>query len=92
MDIKYCIFNGEVCEVKRIVNANACIVTGKGIRFIHISKLQPADVQDQTNEADIDLADMTKAELIAYAERRNITVDKRDKKADIINAIENASA
>ena len=89
MDIKYCIFQGEKCEVKRIVNSNACIVTGKGIRFIHTSNLIPADEPKQDTD-NVDLDSMTKAELIDYAIKRNIAADKRAKKADIINAIESA--
>lgn len=41
---------------------------------------------EQVEEA-IDLEDMTKAELIAYAEQRGIEVDAKSRKAEIIAAI-----
>lgn len=84
---KYCIFNGELCELMRIVNSNACIVTDKGIRFVHISKIDIIEPEEEKAE---DFEDMTKAELIDYAEKNNIEVDPKSKKADIIEAIVNA--
>lgn len=44
------------------------------------------EAPEQVEEA-IDLEDMTKAELIAYAEQRGIEVDAKSRKAEIIAAI-----
>ena len=81
---KYCVFNGDKCELKRIVNGNACIVTDKGIRFVHISKI---DIIEPEEEQSTDLDEMTKAELIDYAEEKGIEINPKDKKSDIIEAL-----
>lgn len=47
---------------------------------------QVEEAPEQVEEAP-DLEDMTKAELIAYAEQRGIEVDAKSRKAEIIAAI-----
>lgn len=42
-----------------------------------------------SDEPDLDLSGMTKAQLISYAESAGIEVDSTAKKAEIIEAIEN---
>lgn len=83
MECKYAMFRGEMCKVGRIVNSNVCIETKKGIRFVHISRLQFLE------ENKPELEDMTKAQLIDYANGKDIPIDPRAKKADIIDVIRN---
>lgn len=78
------LFNGERCKVWRIVNSNVCIETSKGIRFVHISKVKFVEAEEP---AEAKLGEMTKAELIQYAEVNGIDIDEKKKKADIIDEI-----
>ena len=61
--------------------------------FVSAESSTPSTTTDEVEEAPeqveetIDLEDMTKAELIAYAEQRGIEVDAKSRKAEIIAAI-----
>lgn len=61
--------------------------------FVGAEPSTPSTAPDEVEEAPeqveetIDLEDMTKAELIAYAEQRGIEVDAKSRKAEIIAAI-----
>lgn len=46
--------------------------------------------EDEEEADDIDLSQMTKAQLIDYAESNGITINKSAKKAAILNTIEEA--
>lgn len=91
--MEYVMFAGEKCELIRIVNSNACIRTDKGVRFVHISKIEevPAEEPAEPDVVGIPNWDnMTKAQLIEYAEGQGIEIDKKAKKAEIIDVIANA--
>lgn len=61
--------------------------------FVSAEPSTPSTATDEVEEAPEqaetapDLEDMTKAELIAYAEQRGIDVDAKSRKAEIIAAI-----
>ena len=61
--------------------------------FVSAEPSTPSTAPDEVEEAPeqveeaIDLEDMTKAELIAYAEANGIEVDAKSRKAEIIAAI-----
>lgn len=61
--------------------------------FVSAEPSTPSTATDEVEEAPEqaeeapDLEDMTKAELIAYAEQRGIEVDAKSRKAEIIAAI-----
>lgn len=54
--------------------------------FVGAEPSTPSTATDEVEEA-IDLEDMTKAELVAYAEANGIEVDAKSRKAEIIAAI-----
>lgn len=54
--------------------------------FVGAEPSTPSTATGEAEEAP-DLEDMTKAELIAYAEQRGIEVDAKSRKAEIIAAI-----
>ena len=54
--------------------------------FVSAEPSTPSATTDEVEEAQ-DLDSMTKAELIAYAEKRGIEVDAKSRKAEIIAAI-----
>lgn len=45
-----------------------------------------------TQETSVDLSSMTKSELVEYAKSNDIKVNTRNKKADIITAIESSQS
>ena len=61
--------------------------------YVSVEPSTPSTATDEVEEAPEqaetapDLEDMTKAELIAYAEQRGIEVDAKSRKAEIIAAI-----
>ena len=54
--------------------------------FVGVEPSTPSTTTDEVEEAP-DLEDMTKAELIAYADEHGIEVDAKSRKAEIIAAI-----
>lgn len=54
--------------------------------FVGVEPSTPSTTTDEVEEAP-DLEDMTKAELIAYADEHGIEVDAKSRKAEIIVAI-----
>lgn len=77
-------FEADPAEGERLVKAGAAKKPAK-------AKAEPAPAEDQ-GPGDVELTEMTKAELVKFAEDNNIEVDASAVKAEVLNTIEAALA